>query len=63
MDSDHDKILPHNKVKWLTAGRVLFRLREILLQIKTFLGLFSFVFAKVFISIARSPYFFIACCF
>ena len=48
MDSDHGKILPHSKVKWLNAGRVLFRLREILLQIKTFLALFIFMFATVF---------------
>jgi len=48
MDSDHGEILPHSQVKWLTPGRVLFRLREILLQMKTLLALFSFIFSKLF---------------
>jgi hypothetical protein len=48
MDSEHGEILLQSKVKWLTAGKVLHRLREILLQIKTFLALLSFVFAKVY---------------
>jgi hypothetical protein len=39
-DSEYGKILLHSKVKLLTAGMVLCRLREILLQIKTLVALF-----------------------